>query len=250
MRRIRSADATPDARTVRVCLHGDLVELLRGERRARPLEVRVADGATIKHLIETLDVPHTEIGEVAVDGQLSGLDTVLAAGERVDAYPAGGDPVGTSPARFLADAHLGALARLLRLVGFDTVLAADGADSELAARAAAESRIVLSRDRELLKHRKILRGRLIRSLQPEDQLAEVLARFALKDALRPFTRCLECNAPLEAVERSRVEDRLPPGVAASQVSFTRCVGCARVYWPGSHWQKLHARVGAIRARLE
>ncbi len=264
--------------SARISLHGDLVELLRSTLRTQPVDLPVAQGATIKHLIETLDVPHTEIGAVTVDGQPADLGRVVAAGEHIDAYPAspgslpatddasapGGqapesdarDPArhGDGPhtpvmATFLADAHLGALARLLRLVGFDTVLATDGADSELAARAQAESRIVLSCDRELLKHRRILRGRLIRSREPDDQLAEVLARFALKDSLHPFTRCLECNAPLQSVARSLIEHRLPPGVMAGNFEFTRCVGCDRVYWPGSHWRKLSARVDAIRRRL-
>jgi uncharacterized protein with PIN domain len=278
MRRRRSVDGLPDVPTARISLHGDLVELLRSTPRPQPVDLPVAQGATIKHLIETLDVPHTEVGAVTVDGRPADLGRMVAAGEHIDAYPArpGSLPASddaSAPARqspesdardparngdgphtpgragFLADAHLGALARLLRLVGFDTVLATDGADSELAARAQAESRIVLSCDRELLKHRRILRGRLIRSRKPDDQLAEVLERFGLKDSLRPFTRCLECNAQLQSVARSLVEHRLPPGVMTGDYEFTRCAGCDRVYWQGSHWQKLSARIDAIRHRL-
>ncbi len=251
MRRISSSDGHPGTRTASIRFHGELVALLRRESRPQPVELRVAQGATIKHAIETLDIPHTELGEITIDGRTAELGTVLAGGESIEVRPASAESQARdAQTRFLADAHLGALARLLRLLGFDTVLAGDGADDELAARAQTELRIVLSRDRELLKHRRVLRGRLIRSLDPEDQLVEVLTRFALEDALRPFTRCLECNAQLRAVERRQIEDRLPPGVAAVHREFTRCSGCGRVYWPGSHWDRLRARIETIRGRLD
>jgi uncharacterized protein with PIN domain len=251
MRRNSSSECFPDTPTARIRFHGELVDLLRRELRVQPVELRIAPGATVKHAIETLDVPHTEFGEIEVDGKAAEPGRLLAAGESIEVFPAraGSDPT-DGEARFLADAHLGALARLLRLLGFDTALAGDDADNELAERAQTELRIVLSRDRELLKHRRVLRGRLIRSLDPEDQVVEVLRRFGSEGALRPFTRCLECNSPLRPVGRALVEDRLPPSVAASHCEFKQCSGCGRVYWPGSHWNRLRARVDAIARRLE
>ena len=271
MRRTSSDERPRVPRSARIRFHGELVGLLRAGLRRQPVELPIAQGATLKHAIETLDVPHTELGEIRVDGQPVALDRILAGGESIDAYPARADAnaaTGRAPspgpdvpargarapdwreARFLADAHLGALARRLRLLGFDTALAGDGADHALAERAQAEARILLSRDRELLKHRRVLRGRLVRSTDPDDQLDEVLERYALKNALRPFSRCLECNAPLRPVERALVADRLPPSVAAGHTAFTKCDGCGRIYWPGSHWSRLRARVEAIRRRLE
>jgi len=250
MRHSSSGERSQGTRIARIRCHGELVDLLRRELRVQPFEWPVAQGATVKHAVETLDIPHTELGEVRVDGRAADLGTVLAGGESVEVFAAGAErDAGEGETRFLADAHLGALARRLRLLGFDTVVAGDGSDTELAELAQTEHRIVLSRDRELLKHRRVLRGRLIRSTDPDDQVVEVLERFALKDALRPFSRCLECNAPLRAVARALVADRLPPSVAAGHSEFTLCSGCGRVYWPGSHWNRLRARVDAIRGRL-
>jgi len=252
MRRSAPAERTGSSRrTASFRFHGELRGLARGLRGDGEIEQRLAEHATIKHAIEALDVPHTEIGAVAVDGRDADLAQQLAGGEHVDVYPpparasvADGEP------RFVADAHLGALARGLRLLGFDTVLAGDGADHAIAELADTQARILLSRDRELLKHRRVGRGRLLRALRPDDQLVEVLLRFGLRDAIRPFTRCLECNAPLRAARRCEVEARLPPRVAEEHGAFTVCHGCGRVYWPGSHWRRLSARIAALRERVD
>lgn len=228
--------------------HGELDALLAPARRGRDFAHRCAEHASLKHAIESLGVPHTEIGRVCVDGRPGALDEPVHEGCRVDVFPA--MPLqpgpGEAPPRFLADAHLGALARQLRLLGFDTLLANDHADHELALLARDEDRIVLSRDRELLKHRLVHRGRWLRSQRPDAQLAEVAAHYALRERLRPFSRCLECNGLLAPVAREAVLPRLPPAVAAGHREFVRCAGCGRVYWPGTHWQRLMRRVEAFR----
>ena len=238
-------------RTVLVRLHGELEDLAPGRHRGRVIERRLDEGATLKHALEALDVPHTEIGEVSLDGAPSTLAAVLSDGARVDAWPAPPEPPDAAvDARFIADAHLGALAKRLRLLGFDTLLASDGSDSALAALAQSEGRILLSRDRELLKHRRVARGRLVRALDADEQLVEVAQRFGLRHAIRPFSRCLECNAPLRGAERGEVDAIVPPRVAGSQSGFTVCTGCARVYWPGSHWRRLRERVEALCAAID
>lgn len=247
--RTECAEGSP--RTALLRFHGELRELLRGPRADGWIEQRLAEHATIKHAVEALDVPHTEIGAVTVDGRAAQLSDQVGAEARVDVYPppARARAAGCE-ARFVADAHLGALARRLRLLGFDTLLAGDGADHVIAGLADAESRILLSRDRELLKHRRVRCGRLLRALRPDDQLVEVVLRFGLHDAIRPFTRCLECNAPLRAAGRREVEDRLPPRVADEHAEFAACDGCGRIYWPGSHWRRLGARVALLRRRVD
>ena len=225
--------------------HGELDALLAARSKGRPQRAACAEHASLKHAIESLGVPHTEIGCVRVDGRESSLDEAVADGSVVDVLPAAPGPDG--PLRFLADAHLGALARKLRLLGFDTLLATDGADRELAAIAAAQDRILLSRDRELLKHRRVRRGRFLRAQHPRAQLDEVAERYALRGSEHPFSRCLECNGLLEPVPRAEVLASLPPAVAAGQQDFRRCNGCGRIYWPGSHWRRLSAAVAAFRA---
>jgi uncharacterized protein with PIN domain len=225
--------------------YGELNELLPRSLRGRSFEQASAENATIKHAIEALGVPHTEVARVRVNGVWADFSAGLSDSDVVEVYPGAPGSISASPA-FLADAHLGGLARRLRLLGFDTVLASNAPDRELAALADDEGRIVLSRDRELLKHRRLSRGRYVRAQRTDEQLSEVLAHFALGDSLRPFSRCLECNGELQPASREEVIDRLPPAVAASQSGFKRCRACGRVYWPGSHWQRLNEFVESVR----
>ena len=227
--------------------HEGLASLVAPARRDGWSVHDCARHASIKHAIESLGVPHTEVGRLLCDGLPAVLDAPVTEGQRIEVFPPGQQD--GCPLRFLADAHLGALARRLRLLGFDTLLASDGPDHELAALAAAEDRIVLSRDREFLKHRQVRRGVLLRTQQLEAQLSEVASRYRLHGDERPFSRCLECNGTLEPVSRQAVLPELPPAVAATQSDFRRCIGCGRVYWPGSHWQRLRAIVEVFRARV-
>lgn len=144
--------------------------------------------------------------------------------------------------RFLSDAHLGGLARLLRLVGFDTVFDPRLQDGQIEQRARDEGRIVLSRDLALLKRRGITHGCFVRALRPRVQLREVVERLDLARSARPFTRCTVCNGLLAPAERHEVAGRLPPAVAERHDRFARCGGCGRVYWEGSHWRRMQAIV--------
>lgn len=216
--------------------HGELDELLPPDRRGRPLAYDCAENATVKHAVEAIGVPHTEIGDVRIDGRRAGLEHRIGDGETVDLLPASARA--PDVLRFVADAHLGALARRLRLLGFDCVLVHDESDQAIAALAEREARVLLSRDRDLLKHRRVTRGRFIRATATDEQVREVLDAFALRDHARPFTRCLECNGELRAAARADVADRLPAAVAAAPHAFSRCAGCDRVYWTGSHWKRL------------
>jgi uncharacterized protein len=152
--------------------------------------------------------------------------------------------MGTVPI-FLADAHLGGLARFLRMLGFDTLHDNNYADLEIRRLAEAERRIVLSRDRELLKCTEIARGCYVRALKAEAQLREVAARYDLALRARPFTLCLRCNVPLQLVDKVEVAAVVPPQLLERQTQFSRCAGCARVYWPGSHYWRMRAALGDL-----
>lgn len=227
--------------------HAELNDLLPPALRGRTFEHGCAERATARHAIEALGVPHTEVGLILIDGQPAEQGQLLREADSLEVFPAAALPLAADapPPRFLADAHLGGLARRLRLLGFDTELARDAPDRGLADLADGDGRIVLSRDRELLKHRRVARGRYVRARDTDGQLREVAAHFGLRERIRPFTRCLECNAPLRTANRAEVADRLPPRVAAEQSGFTTCDGCGRVYWAGSHWRRLRAVVDAI-----
>lgn len=216
--------------------------LLSRERRGAAFAYTCARAASLKNAIEALGVPHTEVGRLLLNGAPATLARTVRDGDAIEIFPWSRDP-GPLPdgeLRFLADAHLGALGRFLRMLGFDTLHENALSDAEIRELAHDERRIVLTRDRELLKCREILFGCLVRTLRPEDQLREVAARYELAAAAQPFTRCLHCNLPLEQVEKPAIADRLPEQVRARYEHFVHCTGCDRIYWPGSHYQRMQA----------
>lgn len=226
----------------------ELNDFLAPERRRRSFSCGCARAATAKHMIEALGVPHTEVELVLVNGESSGFGRLLQDGDRVAVYPkfesfdvssllqVRGRPL--RDPRFVADAHLGALARLLRMAGFDTLYDNHYDDSEIEAIAVDQGRIVLTRDRELLKRRGISHGCYIHALKSPQQLRELFDRLDLASSARPFTLCLHCNAPLRAVDKAQVYDQLPPTVRALQDQFSTCDVCHRVFWKGSHWKRM------------
>lgn len=233
----------------------ELNDFLAPERRKREFACRCARAATTKHMIEALGVPHTEVELVLVNGESVGLGRILEEGDRVAVYPKF-EALDVTPLlrvreaplrelRFIADSHLGGLAHLLRMMGFDTLYDNAFEDIEIERLAGAQRRIVLSRDRGLLKRRGITHGCYLHALRSETQLREIFERLDLARSARPFTRCLACNAALHPVEKSSVEPFLPPGVQARYDRFSRCEGCGRVFWEGTHWRRMRALVDSL-----
>jgi uncharacterized protein len=228
--------------------YGELNDFLARARRGHAFTTPCARAATTKHMVEALGVPHTEVELVLLNGDPAGLDDILEEGDRVAVYPrftllpvADVARLGQRPpgrARFVADAHLGGLARLLRMAGFDTIYRNTLHDAEVEAIAQDEGRAVLTRDRALLKRRAIDYGCYVRALKAEAQLREVVERFGLAERVRPFTLCLSCNTPLRAVAKADVLARLPPRVAATQDEFSTCDRCRGVFWKGAHWRRM------------
>jgi uncharacterized protein with PIN domain len=231
--------------------YGELNVFLAPARRQRSFACACAQAATVKHMVEALGVPHTETGLLLVNGEPAPFERLLRDGDRVAVYPrfASIDIGALAPARaplavlrFVADAHLGGLARLLRMAGFDTLYDNGFADDRIESLAIDEARLVLTRDRELLKRRAIEHGCYVHALRPQAQLAEVAGRLDLRAAAAPFTLCLHCNAPLRAVAKPLVLDRLPPTVRVHHNEFSTCDVCRRVYWKGSHWRRMAAQL--------
>jgi len=151
--------------------------------------------------------------------------------------------------RFLCDAMLGSLARWLRFFGYDAAfLGPDKDDSEVAEAARVEGRWLLTRDRELATVGP--RTMLIRSEDVESQLVEVFSRLGLFPAPDlGGSRCSECNGELEPVDRGAVRDEVPPYVLGTAERFRRCRGCGRVYWPGTHTERIVSTMQSIVSRL-
>ncbi len=208
---------------------------------------------SVKEAIESIGVPHPEVELVVVNSQPVDFSYPLKSGDFVSVYPAFHSiELGSVPRlrperqgepRFVLDVHLGRLAAYIRLLGFDAMYRNDLTDAEVAAAAARERRIVLTRDRGLLKRNEVIYGYWIRHSEPRKQLVETLRRFDLAPRVDLFTRCLVCNARLERVEKCAMESRLPPHAAERFQDFHLCPSCGRVYWKGSHYRRMLKLIG-------
>ena len=234
----------------------ELNDFLAPARRKQEFSVPCARQATTKHMIEALGVPHTEVELILVNGESADFSRLLQDGDRVAVYPRF-EAMDVMPllrvrdlplreTRFVADAHLGGLAHMLRMLGFDTLY--DNHfhdDDEIVAIAERDGRIVLTRDRELLKRRAVTHGCYVHAQQSEQQLREIVERLDLARSARPFTLCLHCNAPLRPVYKAIVLDRLPPRVRELYERFSTCDACWRVYWEGSHWRNMRRLLDGV-----
>ena len=226
----------------------ELNDFLPPERRKREFASACARAATTKHMIEALGVPHTEVELILVNGESVGFDRLLEEGDRVAVFPKF-EMLDVTPMlrvrehplrviRFVADAHMGGLAHLLRMAGFDTLYDNNFHDKEIEAIVVRDGRIVLTRDRELLKRRAITHGCYVHTLKPPQQFCEIFERLDLGRSVHPFTLCLECNVPLHPIEKAEVLMRIPPSVRERFDIFSTCDNCNRVFWEGSHWRRM------------
>ena len=258
------ADPGVPRHRVRIRFYQELGDFLAPHLRGREFELAVNDGTTTKALVEHCGVPHGEVDLVLVDGASVDFGHKLRDGQRVSVYPVFESfdisaltrvrPAPLRVVRFLVDANLAKLASLLRMCGLDATDAgmlppgaADREDARLVTAARREQRIILTRDRRLLARKAVTHGCFVRSQDPEQQLLFVLRRFHLATAVRPFSRCMRCNEPLHPVAKADVLHLLPPMVRVEQQSFSRCPRCLRLYWPGSHWQRMRHRLDTLLA---
>lgn len=210
-------------------------------RAGRPAPARIDGVSSLGHVVEALGVPLTEVGALRVDGAAVGPGHVPAGGERIEVAAVTKPQHVDGPLKFLLDIHLGTLVRRLRLLGVDAAYEnPDIGDAALAARSAAEHRIMLSRDRGLLRRRELFAGAFIYSHRPDEQLDDVLERFA--PPLAPWTRCTACNGVLRQTSKEEMHGILPGGTERTYDTFAQCEDCGQAYWRGAHAERLDAIV--------
>ena len=226
----------------------ELNEFLAPGRRRVDFAIEIDRARSVKDAIESVGVPHTEVDLILVDGRSVDFTHVLRGGERVAVYPMF-ERLDIAPLvrlrevplrepRFVADTHLGKLARHLRMAGFDTLWGRDWDDDHIVGLAAESRRTILTRDKGMLRRSDVDRGYFVRAVAADVQLGEVVAALQLEGRLQPFTRCRECNTMLGDVPLEAVHDRVPPRIRALYARFKRCPGCERVYWEGSHFARM------------
>jgi uncharacterized protein len=245
--------------TARFHFHGDLEVFLRREHVGTEAAFTFSGAPSLKDSIEALGVPHPEVAGICVDGLPAAFEAPTPGGARIDVYgpdalPGGVEPSSRllpeppDPRRFALDGHLGRLAGLLRMLGFDAWWRAHVDDPELAAISEGEERILLTRDVGLLKRGNVRHGRFVRATQPKEQAVEIVERYALGQRARPFTRCIRCNGVLEQASAAEVAERVPAGARERHRIFTVCRDCGRVFWQGTHHARMAELVDALLCR--
>ncbi len=236
------------ASTVYMRFYAELNDLLPPEKRQITFAHNFFGQPAVKDLIESLGVPHTEVDLILVGEESVDFSYRVSDGDRISVYPVFEAldisrilqvrPETLREPRFVLDTHLGKLASYLRMLGFDTLYKNFISDETLANISANEHRILLTRDRGLLKRSAVTHGYLVRADDPRKQAEEILQRFDLVSAIKPFRLCMCCNEPLEKVMLEDVKEKVPPRVREQVNEYRRCPGCSRIYWKGSHHKKM------------
>ncbi|WP_223639550.1 Mut7-C ubiquitin/RNAse domain-containing protein [Corallococcus sp. EGB] len=243
------------SRQLTVRFHGALNDFVAPERRGHAFAHELQGSPSVKDLIESLGPPHPEVDVVCVNGEPVGFGHRAEEGTRLDVYPAAdpaapkgsrvGPPLPDMP-RFILDVGLGRLSGFLRMLGFDTLWRNDSADDQLARISHDESRVLLTRDLGVLKRSEVVYGYFPRETDPAHQLVEVVRRYGLTSRMRPFSRCIACNAPLSTATPEEVQGRVPEGVTQRHRHFQQCPNCQRVFWPGTHHERMQNLVETLR----
>ena len=240
--------------------YAELNDFLPQERRKRAFDYEFNGNPGVKDAIEALGVPHVEVDVVLANGVSIDFNYRLQNGDRIAVYPVF-ESLDVTPivrlrpqplrhSAFIADVHLRRLAHYLRLLGFDTLHDNDYADDEIVQIAAKSGRIILTRDRMLLKNGAVTRGYWVRSTDPIEQAREVISRFDLRGQVKLLARCPTCNGEIVPVEKDEVCERIPPRTALWLDEYFICTDCGKLYWRGTHYPKLMQKIDAILAGLD
>jgi len=241
---------------IQIRFYEELNDFLPIEKRKKRFAHLYIDKTSVKDLIESLGVPHTEVDLILVNGKSVNFNYLINDGDDISVYPVFESfdiadvqhlrPKPLRKPRFVADVHLGRLMRYLRMMGLDVLYKNNFVDEEIVRISLIERRAILTRDRGILKRNEVTHGYWVRSTKVEEQVKEVLKRFDLQKEVKEFTRCIECNEPLKSIKKETIIDLLPPRVANSQNEFYNCTSCKKVYWKGTHYLRMLKFIQSIK----
>ena len=212
--------------------------------------------ASIKDMIESLGPPHPEIELITVNGESVDFNYIVQPDDVINVYPdangaAASKKIPLRPPypgrpRFVLDTHLGRLTAYLRMMGFDTLYqSVDYPDAEIADVAHDEKRIALSRDVGLLKRSKVIYGYYVRNTDPRKRLTEIVERYDLGRHIEPFQFCMKCNGSLEPVDKDSIRHLISERTQKYYDDFHQCTSCKRVFWQGSHYDKMQTLMNEV-----
>lgn len=235
-------------KTASIRFYEELNDFIKPEYYKQDIEFQLFGSPTVKDIIESFGVPHTEVDLILVNGESVGFNYHLKADDLISVYPKFESfdvqnitQLRNEPLRlvkFILDVHLGKLAKFLRLTGFDSIYNNQQDDKKIIQLAKQDKRIILTRDIGILKHKDVTHGYYVRSDDPKKQLLEIIQRFDLKDSVKPFTRCLECNGLLKHVDKNTIINQLDHAANKYYKTFYMCNYCKKIYWKGSHYNDM------------
>ncbi|MEO8399489.1 MAG: Mut7-C RNAse domain-containing protein [Ignavibacteriaceae bacterium] len=234
----------------------ELNDFLPKAKRKIGFEHNFIDRASVKDLIESCGVPHTEVDLILVNGKSENFSYKINDKDDISVYPVFESidisslqrlrPAPLRNPKFILDVHLGTLSKYLRMLGFDVFYRNNFSDEKIVKISLMEKRAVLTRDVGILKRSEVTRGYWIRNFDPVKQLEEVIKRFDLKNQIKEFSRCVECNSVLEKIDKQKIIGRLPPKVKAAHNDFLYCKSCDKIYWRGSHYKSMKSLIEKLK----
>lgn len=233
---------------ITIRFYEELNDFLPEVKRKKRFTHYFIDQTSVKDLIESLGVPHTEVDLILVNGKSVNFKYIINNGDDISVYPVFESfditevqhlrPKPLRKPKFVADVHLGKLARYLRMIGLDVAYKNNFDDEEIVKISLNEKRVILTKDREILKRNEVNRGYFVRSTKAEEQVQEILNHFNLKKEIKEFSRCIECNELLAPIKKELIVNQLPRKVAQSQNEFYQCPSCKKNFWKGTHYLKM------------
>lgn len=211
-------------------------------------------------MIESLGVPHTEIDLILANGKSVDFNYILQDGDRVSVYPVFESlnitdvtllrEVPLRRNKFIADINLGDIVKYMRILGFDLYYDPLLSTREIIEISKKESRIILSKSKKLLKFKDVSHGIFIRPGTSTEQIRRLIDYLDIKDTIKPFSRCLRCNALLKSVAKEKILDRIPPKTKEFCDEYVQCQSCDKIYWKGTHFINMKKIVRQILYQAE
>jgi len=240
---------------VTVRIYEELNSFLPESRQKRDFSFELEEGATIQQLLSNLELPLSQVDLILVNGESVGVSFPLKAGDRISIYPVFERlniapvlkirPAPLRKPRFICDVHLGKLATYMRMAGLDADYRNNFSGRQLIQLSVELGKIILTKNRGLLKNKRITHGYLVIQNLPKLQLAEIISCFDLKQWCSPLSRCLRCNLPVHSISKDDAVGKVAPRVLEMHDQFMKCDGCSRVYWKGTHYESMMSWISRL-----